>query len=353
MTSPYHQGHQDVRVVALLHAWPQASSAPDCPMFRACVPNPPAPLLGQAGPFCLHVPCQTLSYLLWICAHPMANSLKTSVTLLCAVCRAQDTQATTQAGQPSLSAIIVPWYAVLPGNTALAGLHAHDPWEGQDLALRVNSPSRLPLKAFSMSPVAFSCLSWLPLFSACKCSQCLQKQLCLEATEVCSALQKYTLYLSLHTPSRGLKTFYRNIVLKTGTMPKAPEWKEQKNCSEQTFWNCPSLVSWNILINHFLPAVWWFFTGLNSRGFEVGSKQHGVQCFISALVLALSSWTTQTRTRLVTPRQIPAGSCSELQADRQHQPRASLTSQSCPHCAKSKTKTLALIHKCLSETWSS
>lgn len=120
----------------------------------------------------------------------MANSLKTSVTLLCTVCRAQDTRAATQAGQPSFSAIIVPWYAVLPGDTALAGLHAHDPWEGQDLALSVNSPSCLPLKAFSMSLAAFSCLSWLTLFSACKCSLCLQKQLCLEATGVCSAPPK-------------------------------------------------------------------------------------------------------------------------------------------------------------------
>lgn len=91
--------------------------------------------------------------------------------------------------------------------------------------------------------------------------------------------------------------------------------------------------------------------GLDSTGFEAGSKQHGTQCFISALVLALSIWTIHARTRLVTPRHIWTGSCRELQAGRQHLPSAPLTSQGCPHCAQSKTKTSALIYKCLSETW--
>lgn len=93
-----------------------------------------------------------------------------------------------------------------------------------------------------------------------------------------------------------------------------------------------------------------FRVGRDSRGFGAGSKQRGAQCFISALVLALSSWTTQARTRLATPRQIWTGSCSELQAGRQHLPRAPLNSQGCPHCAQGKTKTLALSYKCPSET---
>lgn len=104
---------------------PKASSALGCPMF----PNPLKPQPGQAGPLCLHVPCQTTPYLLWSCASAgaclTASSLKTSVTsLLCTVCRALDACAATQAGQPSLDAIIVPWYGAPPGDTAPAGLHA-------------------------------------------------------------------------------------------------------------------------------------------------------------------------------------------------------------------------------------
>lgn len=128
MTSPYLWGCRDVPGMDLLPAWPQASSAPGRPMFRASVPNPPEPHPGQAGPFCLHVPHQGLPYLLGCApagARLVANSLKTSVTsLLCAVCRAWDARAATQAGQPSLDAIIVPWYGAPPGDTAPAGLHA-------------------------------------------------------------------------------------------------------------------------------------------------------------------------------------------------------------------------------------
>ena len=130
--------------------------------------------------------CQTPPHLLW--SHtlagsgPATNSLETSVTS--SPCTA------TQAGQPSLDAVLVPRRGALPGDNG-SGWAACPPswrdgvWPWVLTALHVSH-----FKLFQSSAVAISCWSCLPSFFMWKRSRCLQRQLCLQASGECSAPPK-------------------------------------------------------------------------------------------------------------------------------------------------------------------
>lgn len=218
---------------------PQASSA-SC--VRAHIPNRPERQLGKAGPSCPCVPPQTplhpLQRRVSAGACPMANSLETSVTsLLCTVCSASAACAATQADQhpwmQSLFLVVEPCQATQLG---LGCVPAQ--WEGQDLALSVNSPPCLPLKVFSKSSCGYFTLGLAAV------AFCVQRLLMsAEAAPSASDQGAFCTSRSGHCTLACIDSRKdSNHALETGLMIKAPESKEQKKHSEDAFCHCLSLL---------------------------------------------------------------------------------------------------------------
>lgn len=158
----------------------------------------------------------------------------------------------------------------------------------------------------------------------CKCSQCLQRQLCLQATRVYSAAPKIPFV------TQPVPTLQRTQNI-SQTLSSQDRYNAHSH-SEQTFW----LQSWWILSS-------WLLHGAQEQRLQSKTGPR-----------SSSSLDQLNDTR----KSKAGGSKANLDWILQQAPgrqtastQGSPTSQRCPCCAQSKTKTLALIYKSLSETW--
>lgn len=174
--------------------------------------------------------------------------------------------------------------------------------------------------------MAISCWSWLLSSFMCKCSQCLQRQLCLQATRMYSAAPKISFVTAcIHPP--GDSKHFTNTKL-----------------SRQV--QCPQLFRADFLaaalVNFLLLAFAW---GLRAETVKRCQSNMGPSSSSSLEQL------NDTRKNKAGGLQGNLDWILEQAPGRQTaSTQSSLTSQGCPCCAPTKTKTLALIYKSLNET---
>lgn len=324
MTSPYHWSHWDIP------GWNHFLPAPgklsiQLPHIESLCPKQPEPQPGQTGPLCLHKPNTPMSSLKPFVSECLpCGKQPQNLGDLSAVCCLQSPG--RQRCHPGRPAILRRDYCSSvwsPARRHSSGWAARPPsgrvriWPWVLTALHV-----FYLKLFSKSSRGY--------FMLVLAAVILHVSMLPVSSEAAVSTSHQGVFYSPKIPfvTQPAPTLWRTQNI--SQILSSPGRYNAQSHSEQTFW----------------LQLWWIFFSWLLHGAREQRLHSGMRAtWGPAPAPASSSWTTQGRTRLVIARQIWTGSSRILQAPGRQtaSTQSSPTSQGCPCCAQSKTKTLALI----------